>query len=138
VNGLASTVSDAEAGDSSSVSLKTLDELIFESIDEVLTDLLGRKPKEAIYDYLERNHSLARDMIPKNLRKFIELLESTFGRGCKTICKAIAKRLFDKLGWEFTEIKGFELLDYLEAVRARIARELIEKAKSANHDHTSL
>lgn len=138
MNDLASTTPLQEDLVGSSVDPKTLDELVFDSIDEVLTDLLGRKPKEAVYDYLERHYSLARDMIPKNLRKFIELLDMTFGRGSKTICKAIARRLFDKLGWEFTEIKGFELLDYLEAARARIARELIEKAKAANHNHTSL
>ena len=120
------------------VSSKTLDDLICEAIDEVLTDLIGSKPKEAVYDYLERNRALSRDRIPKNLPEFVELLESTFGRGSRTICKVIARRLFEKLGWEFTEIRGFELPDYIEAARARIARELIEHAKAANHNHTSL
>lgn len=138
MNDLALTTSPSDPAVASSLEPKTLDELIFESTDEVLTDIIGRKPKEAIYDYLERNYSIARYTIPKNLSKFVEVLEATFGRGSATICKAIVRRLFQKLGWEFTEIKGFEFLDYLEAARARIARELIEQAKSANSRHTSL
>jgi hypothetical protein len=141
LNGLALTTPSDEGPSNKHVdqiSSKTLDDLVSESIDEVLTELIGTKPKEAVYDYLERNYSLARDNIPKNLPKFIELLESTFGRGSRTICKGIARRMFEKLGWEFTEVRGFELLDYLEAARARVARELIEHAKAANHNHTSL
>jgi len=138
MNGLALTDSPPESRISPSIGSKTLDDLISESIDEVLANLIGTKPKEAVYDYLERNHALSRDRIPKNLEKFVELLEGTFGKGSRTICRAVARRLFEKLGWEFNEIKGFELLDYIEAARARIARELIEQAKAANHNHTSL
>lgn len=138
LNGLAMTAAPPESSNPSRIEAKTLDDLVFESTDEVLTDLIGRRPKEAVYDHLERNYSIARDAIPKNLPKFVELLEATFGRGSGTICKAIVRRLFQKLGWDFTEIKGFEFLDYLETARARIARELIEQAKSANRNQTSL
>ena len=117
---------------------KTLDDLVLESVDEVLADLLGRKCKEAIYDHLERNYSIAREKIPKNLQKFFELLEETFGRGSKTIGKAVIRKLFEKLGWEFAEIGPFEFFDYLEAIRARIATELIEHARSANRQYNSL
>lgn len=138
LNELALTTQPQDRPIASDSEPKTLDDLIFESADEVLTDIIGRKPKEAVYDHLERNYSIARYAIPKNLPKFVEVLEATFGRGSATICRAIVRRLFQKLGWEFTEIKGFEFLDYLEAARARIARELIEQAKSASHRHTSL
>lgn len=110
---------------------KTLDSLLGESIEQVLEDLLGRKAKEAIYDHLERNYSLARDDIPKNIEKFFRLTEETFGKGSKTIARCIVKRLSENLGWKFEDIHGFEFSDYLEAARARIARELVEKAKAS-------
>lgn len=116
----------------------TLDSLLVESIDEVLTDLLGRKTREAIYDYIERNYSFNRENLPKNLHKFFELLDQTFGKGSKTIGNAIIKKLFKKLKWEFAKIPGFEFFDYLEAARARIARELIEQAKSDTKEYDSL
>lgn len=117
---------------------KTLDDLVLESLDEVLADLLGKKCKEAIYDHLERNYSIAREKIPENLQKFFELLEETFGRGSKTIGNAVIRKLFEKLGWEFGEVGSFEFFDYLDAMRARIARELVEHAKSANRQYNTL
>jgi methylphosphotriester-DNA--protein-cysteine methyltransferase len=110
---------------------KTLNDLLAESIDEVLDHLLGRKAREAIYDHLARNYSLAREEIPKNIEKFFKVTEETFGKGSRTIARCIAKRLFEKLDWKFEDIHGFEFQDYLEAARARIARELVEKAKAS-------
>jgi len=110
---------------------KTVDSLVGESIDQALDDLLGRRAKEAIYDYLERNYSLARDDISKNMEKFFRLTEETFGRGSRTIARCIVKRLWEKLGWKFEDIIGFEFSDYLEAAKARIARELVQKAKAS-------
>ncbi len=110
----------------------TLDTAIAESIDEVLGELLGIRAKEAIYDTLERSHSIARESIPSNLEKLFELFDQTFGRGSRTIGKAIMRKLFEKLGWRFVEVGGFEFFDYLEAVRSRLARELVEQAKQAH------
>lgn len=123
--------SNAEAPDTGVVgaSGNTLDALLFECIDETLTDLLGRLTKEAIYDYLERNCSLARNEIPGHLDDFFNLLEKTFGKGSKTIGKVIARKLYAKLEWEFEEIPNFGFVDYLERIRGRIARELLQRAK---------
>jgi len=110
---------------------RTLDSLLGESIDQVLDDLLGRKAKEAVYDYLERNCSLARDDIPQNTEKFFNLTEETFGKGSMTIAHCISERLWGKLGWEFEDIHGFEFSDYLEMARARVGREVVEKAKAS-------
>ena len=111
---------------------KSLDDLLLLCIDEVLADLLGWRAREAVYDCLERNYSLARSDIPRHLNKFLGLLEETFGKGSSTIGKSIIKRLFDKLEWKFEDIPGFEFMDYLEAIRARIGRALIEHAKSSS------
>lgn len=109
---------------------KSLDDLLLESIDEALADLLGRRAREAIYDHLERNCSLARNDIPKHLNKFMGLLEETFGKGSKTIGKSVIKRLCEKLEWKFEEMPGFEFMDYLDAIRARIVKMLIDQAKT--------
>ena len=109
---------------------KTLNDLLLESIDEVLDNLLRRKAREAIYQYLARTYSLARDDVPGNMDKFFQLTEEAFGKGSRTIAKCIVKRLFEKLGWKFEEIHGFDFYDYLEFARARMARELVQKAKA--------
>ena len=113
----------------------SLEDLLLQCIDEVLADLLGTKAKEAVYDHLERNHSLSRSDIPRHMNKFVELLEETFGKGSKTIGKAIVKRLYEKLEWKFYDNPGYEFMDHLDAIRARIARTLIEHAKSCPTTH---
>jgi len=110
---------------------RTLNSLLSESIDQVLEDLLGRKAKEAVYDYLERNYSLARDDIPQDTEKFFDLAEETFGKGSITIAHCLVERLWEKLGWEFEDVHGFEFSDYLEMARARVGREVVEKAKAS-------
>lgn len=112
------------------VAPKSLDDLLLQSIDEVLADLLGRRTREAVYDCLERNYSLARSDIPSDLNKFFGLLEETFGKGSITIGKSIIKRLCEKLNWKFADVPGFEFTDYMEAIRSRFARTLVELAKS--------
>jgi hypothetical protein len=95
-------------------------------------DLLGTRAREAVYDHLERNHSLARSDIPKHIKKFLELLDETFGEGSRTIEKSIIKRMFNKLEWKFYDNPGYDFMDYLEAIRAKIAKALIEHAKSCS------
>lgn len=106
---------------------------LLESIDEALTDLLGSRTREAVYDYLERNCSLARNEIPTRLDDFFKLLNETFGKGGSTIGKVIAKKLYAKLGWEFVEIQSYGLMDYVETARGRLEKE----AKSSTRTDTS-
>jgi hypothetical protein len=96
--------------------------LILESIDETLGDLLGRRAREAVYDHLERNCFIARSEIPRCLDDFFSVLETTFGKGSKTIGKVIAKRIYAKLGWEFTEVPNLEFKDYLGMIKGRLER----------------
>lgn len=103
--------------------------LLLESIDEALTDLLGRRAREAVYDYLERNCLVARNQLPNRLEPFLTLMDETFGKGSKTIGKVVAKRLYSKLEWEFIEVPGYELIEYVEAARTRIGRELVNHTK---------
>jgi hypothetical protein len=117
---------------------RSVDELLLQCVDEVLFELLGGRAREAVYDHLERDQSLARTDIPKHLNKFLELLDETFGKGGKTICKSIIRRMYDKLDWKFYEIRDYEFVDYLDAIRARIARVLIEHAKAGRQDPSIL
>jgi hypothetical protein len=113
---------------------KSLDELLLQCVDEILLELLGRRTREAVYDHLERSQSLARNDIPRHVNKFVELLDETFGKGAKTICKSIIRRMYDKLEWKFYEMPDYEFMDYLDAIRARISKVLVESAKEGQQD----
>ena len=115
-----------------STTAESLDDLLLECIDEVLADLLGRRSREAIYDCLERDQSLARTDIPEHMTLFIQLLEETFGKGSRTIRKAVVKRMYEKLEWKFYDNPGYEFIDYMEEIRTKVTRALIEHARSCS------
>jgi hypothetical protein len=104
------------AGNYSSV----FDSLLLECINEILTDILSTRAREAVYDNLERTRFLSRNQIPKHLDAFFQLLEETFGKASKTIGRAIAKKLYSKLGLEFVETPGLEFADHLQTLRRKL------------------
>jgi hypothetical protein len=109
-----------------------LTKLLSDSIGEALTDLIGTRAREAIYDYIERNHSIARSEIPDHLDELFTLFERNFGVASKTVIgRVIAKKVYTKLDLEFYSIPHFEFIDYLEKIKTRLAREVLDRAKSA-------
>jgi hypothetical protein len=114
-------------------SSKQLNQFLAESIDEVLEDLLGKKTRQAIYEYLARECSLVKEEIPQNIDKFFHATEEAFGKGSRTIARCTVRKLFGKLGWKYEIIGGFEFSDYLDFARGRIARELLENAKASSN-----
>jgi hypothetical protein len=78
-----------------------LDNLLHECIDETLSEVLGPRIKEAVYDRLVRGRSVPRSEVPEHLDDLFLLLEEILGRGSKTIGRVIARKLYSKLGWQF-------------------------------------
>jgi hypothetical protein len=111
-------------------SSESLGDMLTQCIDEALTDLLGKRTREAVFDNLERNRGLSRNDIPDHLNDFFDLMERTFGKGSKTIGKSIIKKMFSKLDWDFVEIPAYDFQDYLEAIRKRITRAVIDQLNS--------
>jgi hypothetical protein len=77
---------------------KDIGRLLVESLDDVLVDLLGKQVRDAFYDYMERTYYIGRANVPERLGDILLILERTFGKGGKTIERAMAKRLCAKLG----------------------------------------
>jgi hypothetical protein len=109
---------------------KAFDNLLLDCIDEALTNLFSARVRESVYDHMERNYSIARDEIPNHLDDLITLLQRNFGSGSKVIGRAVAKGMYTKLDWEFEPIPIFGLAEYLETIRARIATQLMQRAKN--------
>jgi hypothetical protein len=67
---------------------------------------------------------MGRSEITKSLGDLFSILDEIFGKGSKIIGKAIAKKLYSKLNWEFVDCREYELTDYLATVKLRLAREM--------------
>jgi hypothetical protein len=108
------------------------DQLLLGCIDAVLTDLLGGKVREAIYDYLERQFSLAKEEIPDHLDELSEILATTFGKSAATLERRIAARLYDALGLEFANVPNLGLNEHFALVRSIIERKEKETVSHAD------
>lgn len=106
------------------------DQMLIDSVDQALGDLLGSRIRDQIYDYLAAHHNYGREEIPQRINDFYAFLENTFASGSKTIGRTIIRRLFNKLGYEFVSTPGFEFFDYLEVVKARVGREAANRGQA--------
>ena len=111
---------------------KALTDLLFDCISEALTDLVGSRAREAIYDFMERKHSVGRNEIPEHLDSLFTLFEGIFGGGGKKVIgRIIVKKVYAKLDWEIESLPNLEFADYMEKIKTKIANETLEHASSA-------
>ncbi|MGA2626727.1 MAG: hypothetical protein ABSF63_06665 [Candidatus Bathyarchaeia archaeon] len=93
-------------------------DLLSDSIEEVLGDLLGERAKQAVYACLERQ-GLPQHQIPEHLPRFDAFLEDKFGRGGRVIEAWIAERLYTQLGLELIAMPDYGLTDYVDMASRR-------------------
>jgi hypothetical protein len=94
-------------------------DLLSDSIERVLGDLLGERAKQTIYACLERQ-GLPQHQIPKHLPRFDTFLEDTFGRAGRVIETQIAKRLYTQLDLELIAVPHYGLTDYVDMASRRL------------------
>jgi len=83
--------------------------------------MVGSGVLSSLYDALEKYYSVTRDELPYRLETVYSVLEIVFGaKGAHAIERRIVRRLYDKLEFPFTNIVGYTVEDYVEAVRKRI------------------
>jgi hypothetical protein len=104
--------------------------LLLESIDDALSDILGTRVREALYDQLERRYRMGRTEIPDRLREFLRVLYETLGVGSEAVGKAIARTMYKKLGWEFIDVRGYRLSDHWEIIKAKAVRDIVNPTET--------
>ena len=91
---------------------------LLESIDETITGLLSRGVVDALYFNLYTVHSIPRDEVPYKLEILCTTLNKVFGAtSTATICKAIGRKLFIKLGLTFPNSPPRTLAEYVEEAK---------------------
>jgi len=97
-----------------------LDRALLESMDETLTEVFSTEFREAFYRHLETTSHIMREGVPNQLNDFVSVLSKIFGsKGSLVLERAIAKRLYSKLGIGFIEKPGHTLLDYFRESKLR-------------------
>ena len=100
---------------------RDIDDILLESIDETIIELLSRAVVDALYVHLQTNYSLSRNELPSRLDTLINSLEKVFGvRGSLAITKAISKKFYRKLGLGFTDNPNRTLLEYVDEAKTKL------------------
>jgi hypothetical protein len=95
--------------------------VLLESIDETITALLSHEVADSLYLYVQKVHSISRNEVPRRLDIVVPVLEGIFGAGgSKTICKAIARNLYAKLGLEFFDLPSRTFLEFVEGAKIKL------------------
>lgn len=89
-------------------------QLLAEAVKEGL-ESLGPFMNKLIFIYMEKKHGYKQDLV--DIRILQGGLSKILGDGKGIIELSIAKRLYAKLGYEFKEVKGWTLKDYLDEAK---------------------
>ena len=93
-----------------------------ESIRETIAQLLSPKVAENLFEHLEKVHSVKKDEIPSHLDILLLTLKTYFGSSSsQVIGKAIARRVYSRLGLAFGDDSQRTLVGYVE--NAKLTRQ---------------
>jgi len=104
--------------------------LLLESIDDTLSEILGTRVREALYDHLERHYRMGRTEIPDRLGEFLRALYEAMGVGSEAVGRAIAKTMYKKLGWEYIDVEGYQLSDHWEIIKTKAIRDIVNPTET--------
>jgi hypothetical protein len=100
------------------------DEALLDSMDTVLTEVLGTRTRELVYDHLAREYSLAREEVLTHLDEFCAVLGDALGEAAASVEGYIVRRLYNTLGWQFLDIPNFGLSEHVALIKG-----IVERAK---------
>ena len=99
---------------------REFNDLLVQSIDETITDLLSRAVVDALYAHLQTVYSVPKDEVPNRLDTLLTALEKVFGASSQTITRAIARKFYLKLGLEFTNHPSYTLIEYVDEAKMKL------------------
>ncbi|MGA2783787.1 MAG: hypothetical protein ABSF09_03710 [Candidatus Bathyarchaeia archaeon] len=108
-------------------------EIFYEAIVEVVTELLGSSVLEALLVALEKFHGIHRDELPYRLDTVYILLEQTFGvPSAKIIGMRTVHRLYAKLSIPFTEQPDYSVVDYVNLAKKKLKGDRVNQTTFDN------
>jgi hypothetical protein len=99
--------------------VRSLDDLLFDAVDETLRYIFRDEGANFILDYLENKCRLNRRRIAEKLEDFSAGLDRLLSSARPVVEKLILKNLYSKLELRFEEKEGYRLSDYLKELREK-------------------
>jgi len=92
---------------------RSFDDLLLETMDDVLKQVFGEEPAKVILKHIKKRYSLEEE-IPERVDVFSDALCKILGSGSVLIENLILKSLYSKLELKFEEKEGYEFSDYIK------------------------
>ena len=97
----------------------TFNDLFLRTLDEVLTDVFGKKSVDYIFSTMESVYQVQKEDIPDNTHLLSKTLEKTIGTGHLIIEDLLVENLYVKNGLDYENKKGYGFQDYIEDLKNR-------------------
>ncbi len=103
-------------------SQRDFNQKVLKSIDDLLSELLGRRNLETLYAHLKDHYDIGPDEIPYRLSVLYQVLETKFDViGAKTIGDDVARKLYGRLNLTFVQTPNYALEDYIEQAKKTLS-----------------
>jgi len=105
---------------SEEVPVTCVDDLLLETIGDVLRQVFGENSAKIILRNMKKSHSLKWEEIPKRAQVFSDALRNLLGSGGVIIEDLVLETLYSKLELKFEWKKGYGFSDYIRELRKSI------------------
>ena len=103
--------------------LPYVDDLLLETIGDVLNQVFGENAAKTILRHMKKSSSLKWDEIPGRIEVFAESLQKILGQGAVIIEDLILETLCQKFGLELESNRNSGFKDSIMGLRNRLERE---------------
>ena len=99
--------------------MRSFDDLLLETIDNVLKQVFGEESAKIILQHVKKTDCLKWEEIPKHAEIFADALRKILGAGSVPVENLILKSLYSKLELKFDEKEGYGFSDYIKRLRSK-------------------
>jgi len=99
------------------------DQLLSESFDEALTEVLGPKTSSMFWHHWSKSLGINRENLSNHLPKLLESIQAVFGTGYRTVGELAIRRAYAKANLPLNYSSNRPLLEYAEELKQILARE---------------
>ncbi len=99
--------------------MRSFDDLLLETIGDVLKQVFGEESAKIILQHVEKTDCLKWEEIPKSAEIFADALRKVLGAGSVPVENLILKSLYSKLELKFEENEGYGFSDYIKRLRSK-------------------
>ena len=90
---------------------------LLDVVDESMTEVFGEDATKLIYTFLEKEHHLRKEEIPRKPKEFSVALGKMLGSGAQVIERKILEKTCSKFGLKYRQKENYRFADSLSKLK---------------------